>query len=118
MLQCFNELRQMLQTPIKPYSPTQAKKSSRSSGSNNMSINRPLVRDTSTNSSTTAGLGVWVGSGDEEERVSSPHQHSSSDAGSDLEELLTKDYPQEDLPSLITRAIGKGECVYVTTTLL
>ena len=44
-----------------------------------------------------------------EEGSGSPGQHSSSDPGSDLDELLTKDFPTEDLPSLISRAIGKGE---------
>ena len=41
-----------------------------------------------------------------------PGQHSSSDPGSDLDELLTRDFPTEDLPSLISRAMGKGELHY------
>ena len=92
----------MLQTPIKPFSPTfsQNRKNTSSYGL----AGKPHANNTNTGVRT----GLCVGSGDEEERVSSPHLHSSSDAGSDLEELLTKDFPQEDLPSLITRAIGKG----------
>ena len=43
-----------------------------------------------------------------EEGSGSPGQHSSSDPGSDLDELLTKDFSTEDLPSLISRAMGKG----------
>ena len=62
------------------------------------------------------GLGDDVANGDDsssgsssESPSSSPHpQRSSSDNGSDLEELLGKDFPNEDLPSLITRAMGKG----------
>lgn len=54
-----------------------------------------------------------AGDDDEEDRPGSPSsppnaQHSSSDGGSDLEELLAKDFPHEDLPSLFTRAMGKG----------
>ena len=44
-----------------------------------------------------------------EEGSGSPGQHSSSDPGSDLDELLTRDFPTEDLPSLISRAMGKGK---------
>lgn len=44
-----------------------------------------------------------------EEGSGSPGQHSSSDPGSDLDELLTKDFPTADLPSLLSRAMGKGE---------
>ena len=97
LLQCFSELRQMLLTPIKPYTPAE-----------------PNLKKTKTNK-----LKISEGvSGDEEEDIvgcptspaSSPQaQHSSSDGGSDLEELLAKDFPQEDLPSLITRAMGKGK---------
>lgn len=39
---------------------------------------------------------------------SPPAQHSSSDPGSDLDELLSKHFPNEDLPSLLTKAMGKG----------
>ena len=105
----------MLMTPIKPYSSevpprehpaSQERKDRRGSGDG--------VGD--------GDGGGTAGSGDEEgddsssgrsgSPTSSPQaQHSSSDGGSDLEELLGKDFPNEDLPSLITRAIGKGESV-------
>ena len=81
----------MLQTPIKPYS-----------GSSETRPKKvPRKPD----------LSEGVGSDEEEEGspTCSPHQHSSSDGGSDLEDLLTKDFPQDDLPSLMTRAMGKGE---------
>ncbi len=76
----------MLATPIKPYN--------RSSS--------PNVRKT------TEVTSEPVGSGDEEDE--SKHQSSSD---SELEDLLTRDFPHEDLPSLITRAMGKGVCVCV-----
>ena len=47
-----------------------------------------------------------------EEGSGSPGRHSSSDPGSDLDdldELLTRDFPTADLPSLISKAMGKGE---------
>ena len=72
----------MLGTPIKPY----------------MCSDSPVVHKSSEPASDPCG------SCDEEEEEGK--QHSSSD--SELEELLTKDFPHEDLPSLITRAIGKG----------
>lgn len=76
----------MLATPIKPYN---------YSSSPSVPNKTPEV-----NSNPTAG------SGDEEDESK---QQSSSD--SELEELLARNFPHEDLPSLITRAIGKGECV-------
>lgn len=79
---CIQELRQMLATPIKPYN--------RSSS--------PNVRKTPE-----VNPDPPVGSGDEEDESK---QQSSSD--SELEELLARDFPHEDLPSLITRAMGKG----------
>lgn len=86
----------MLQTPIKPYnSRTEATPKAR--GGPKQVKQEPQD---------------GTGSGDEEDEGSpsnSPQQHSSSDGGSDLEELLTRDFPQEDLPSLITRAMGKGK---------
>ena len=103
LLQCFQELRQMLQTPIKPYSSGEVcpKKVG-------VAKKPELVE----------------GAGSDEEEEGSPsssfQQHSSSDGGSDLEDLLMKDFPQDDLPSLITRAMGKGWCeqgiVYVVGT--
>lgn len=83
----------MLQTPIKPYSgntETRPKKVG--------SVPKPEPLE-------------GVGSDEEEEGspTCSPQQHSSSDGGSDLEDLLTNDFPQDDLPSLMTRAMGKGE---------
>ena len=39
---------------------------------------------------------------------SSPRLHRSSSASS-IDDLLAKDFPQEDLPSLITRTIGKSK---------
>ena len=53
-----------------------------------------------------------------EEGSGSPGQHSSSDPGSDLDELLSKDFPTEDLPSLISRAMGKGMLVECTLFIL
>ena len=90
---CFNEIRQMLQTPIKSYSQTETHTKKKG-------MDKPSVIE-------------GMGSGDEDEegmeRPRSPQaQHSSSDGGSDLEELLSKKFPQEDLPSHITRAMGKG----------
>ena len=102
LLQCFQELRQMLQTPIKPYSPSATAAAPTSEGH----TKRHPKKEGGVASKPDAG------SGDEEEEEgspnSSPQQHSSSDNGSDLEDLLTKDFPQDDLPSLITRAMGKG----------
>ena len=94
LFQCFSELRQMLQTPIKPYTPSQSHKT------HTGVLPRPNKK--------LAYGNCGVGSGDEEERAPSPQPHSSSDNGSDLEDLLDKEFPPEDLPSLITRAIGKG----------
>ena len=111
LLQCINELRQMLLTPIKPYIDHEDKEPTTTS---------PLEKCPQGDSKLDGG------SGDEEEdipngRSSSPThspqaQHSSSDGGSDLEELLAKDFPQEDLPSLITRAMGKGNTKSVHVT--
>lgn len=80
----------MLQTPIKPYNSKDIhpKKIGRA--------NKP---------------GPIEGTGSDEEEDGSPtssHQHSSSDGGSDLEDLLSKDIPEDDLPSLMARAMGKG----------
>lgn len=99
LLQCFNELRLMLQTPIKPYN----------------AADKPAVRMKKSKPAEAA-----AGSGDEDEELtgppqsptSSPQQQSSSDGGSDLEELLGRDFPHEDLPSLITRAVGKGNNIH------
>jgi len=99
LVQCFNELRQMLQTPIKPYTPSQTHRTR----------DGMLPRSSKKLASFGSGGGGGVGSGDEDERAQSPQPHSSSDNGSDLEDLLDKEFPPEDLPSLITRAIGKGE---------
>lgn len=99
LVQCFNELRQMLQTPIKSYTHSPDVQPQK------QKVVKPAEP-----------AAEGAGSGDEDEEgspTSSPQQHSSSDGGSDLEELLTKDFPQDDLPSLITRAMGKGECVCV-----
>lgn len=96
LVQCFSELRQMLQTPIKPYSPSQTRKTCAAG----------MASQSNKKAGFKAGLGA--GSGDEDERAQSPQPQSSSDNGSDLDDLLAKDFPQEDLPSLITRAIGKG----------
>lgn len=82
----------MLQTPIKPY---------------NSGDSHPKKVDGAKKPEPTEG----TGSDDEEEgSPTSSQQHSSSDGGSDLDDLLTKDFPQDDLPSLITRAMGKGGC--------
>ena len=90
LLQCFQELRQMLQTPIKPYDSADG---------------HPKKLGGAKKPEPTEG----TGSDDEEEgSPTSSQQHSSSDGGSDLEDLLTKDFPQDDLPSLMTRAMGKG----------
>ncbi len=92
----------MLQTPIKPYgaSATAAPSTSTTAEGNPKKLGGVATKPDA------------AGSGDEEEEEgspnSSPQQHSSSDNGSDLEDLLTKDFPQDDLPSLITRAMGKG----------
>ena len=105
LVQCISELRQMLLTPIKPYSPALEQDTGGESGDG--------PGETKTSSKKTTEK-VRQDSGDEdEERPGSPTsppnaQHSSSDGGSDLEELLAKDFPHEDLPSLITRAMGKG----------
>lgn len=109
LLSCIGELRTMLMTPIKPYSPEAP------------SAEQPASQERKEPGSGGDGGGT-PGSGDEEQDdsssgrsgspTSSSHaQHSSSDGGSDLEELLARDFPHEDLPSLITRAIGKGEGV-------
>ena len=113
LLSCIGELRTMLMTPIKPYSPEVP------------SAEQPASQERKEPGSGGGyGGGGTPGSGDEEQddrssgRSGSPTsyshaQHSSSDGGSDLEELLARDFPHEDLPSLITRAIGKGEDVRV-----
>lgn len=93
LIQCFNELRQMLQTPIKPYNPSQSRKACATAATNKKAFK----------------VGMGAGSGDEDDRAQSPQPHSSSDNGSDLDDLLDKEFPPEDLPSLITRAIGKGK---------
>ena len=89
----------MLFTPIKPYSLDSEKEGEKVAETTVSSPKKPRQDS---------------GEDDEEERPGSPSsppnaQHSSSDGGSDLEELLTKDFPHEDLPSLITRAMGKGK---------
>lgn len=97
----------MLRTPLKPYSPSeeegQHKHKSRRKGKT--SSHRPEAEG-----GTTSGEEEDSSSGSScDSPTGSPHpQRSSSDGGSDLEELLTKDFPHEDLPSLITRAMGKG----------
>ena len=108
----------MLLTPIKPYSPVPPAAPTAS-------------HDKETNEGDGEGEGgetksppegkarekvrqeAGAGDDDDEDRPGSPSsppnaQHSSSDGGSDLEELLAKDFPHEDLPSLLTRAMGKG----------
>lgn len=118
LVQCINELRQMLLTPIKPYSPVPPGAPTAS-------------HDKETNEGDGEGEGgetksppegkarekvrqeAGAGDDDDEDRPGSPSsppnaQHSSSDGGSDLEELLAKDFPHEDLPSLLTRAMGKA----------
>lgn len=81
----------MLQTPIKPY-------------------NSKDIHPKKTGGAKKPEPIEGTGSDEEEEGspTSSSQQHSSSDGGSDLEDLLTKDFPQDDLPSLMTRAMGKG----------
>ncbi len=92
----------MLQTPIKPYNNTET---------HSLKKKLPQLKPVEETS----------GSGDEDEEgvggrprspaSSSPQaHHSSSDCGSDLEELLAKSFPGEDLSSLLTRAMGKGVC--------
>lgn len=116
LLQCINELRQMLGTPIKPYSP-----SDETDNKEQLPVKSSTSPEKSRENKTDGG------SGDEDEdgympngRSASPNlspqaQHSSSDGGSDLEELLAKDFPHEDLPSLITRAMGKGTLYVIRT---
>ena len=104
-MQCINELRQMLLTPIKPYSPASEKESIGDTAGEGETKSPP--------SKTAEKSRQDSGDDEEEERPGSPSsppnaQPSSSDPGSDLEELLAKDFPHEDLPSLVTRAMGKG----------
>ena len=113
LVQCINELRQMLLTPIKPYSPappaapaaSQDKENSDGEGEGEGGETKSPPEEKESQQE--------AGDDDEEDRPGSPSsppnaQHSSSDGGSDLEELLAKDFPHEDLPSLFTRAMGKG----------
>ncbi len=116
LLPSINELHHMLRTPIKPFSPSEPEVPStgrkhrhRRSGKTSPRLNpEPCSGD----EDETGGRGEdesSSGSSNESPSSSSPRsQRSSSDNGSDLEDLLVKDFPNEDLPSLITRAIGKG----------
>ena len=106
LIQCISELRQMLLTPIKPYSPCSEQEDEEEPGESSGGKITPTRKSPEKPRQES-------GDDDEEERPASPSsppnaQHSSSDGGSDLEELLAKDFPHEDLPSLITRAMGKG----------
>ena len=108
LIQCIQELRQMLLTPIKPYSPLSENDSENSGESSGGKKTPPRKSPEKPRQES--------GDDEDEERPGSPTsppnaQHSSSDGGSDLEELLAKDFPHEDLPSLITRAMGKGNNV-------
>ena len=110
LVQCINELRQMLLTPIKPYSPAPV---AASKDKENEGEEEGEGETKSPEGKVTEKPGQDVGDDEDEERPGSPSsppnaQHSSSDGGSDLEELLAKDFPHEDLPSLLTRAMGKG----------
>ena len=105
LVQCINELRQMLLTPIKPYSPDSEKEGEGEIAEDGVTKSPPRK--------SVAKPRQDSGDDEEEDRPGSPSsppnaQPSSSDPGSDLEELLAKDFPHEDLPSLITRAMGKG----------
>ena len=99
----------MLRTPLKPYSPSaeagQHKLKHKSRRKGKASSHRAEAEG-----GTTSGEEGDSSSGSScDSPTGSPRpQRSSSDGGSDLEELLTKDFPHEDLPSLITRAMGKG----------
>ena len=118
LVQCINELRQMLLTPIKPYSatpppdPTASQENGEGEGEgegDGGETNSPPEGE----GGETARQEAGPGDDDDEDRPGSPSsppnaQHSSSDGGSDLDELLAKDFPHEDLPSLFTRAMGKG----------
>ena len=97
LLECINDLKLISQTPIKPFHPPELPP-------------RELLPK--------AKEGGRESGGEEEEEDSACSSPSSSSSpglvrscsvGSDLDELLTHDYPSEDLPSLLTRAYGKGE---------
>ena len=115
LVQCINELRQMLLTPIKPYSPVPPTPAASQDKENEGVEGEGEGGETK---SPPEGKGrekaqQETGDDDDDDRPGSPSsppnaQHSSSDGGSDLEELLAKDFPHEDLPSLFTRAMGKG----------
>lgn len=111
LLSCIYELRKLVFTPIKPYTSEEhtstagegefAKPSVTAGGSQGSSDTVPEHTEEKENSSS--------GGSSCSSPSSSPCLHRSSSVGSDLDELLGKEFPQEDLPSLITRTIGKGE---------
>lgn len=104
----------MLRTPIKPYMPSNQDevgdaKPERKHRHRRMGKTSPQPKSEPSSGDEDEGGGRER----EEDEGSSGSsnespQRSSSDNGSDLEELLAKDFPNEDLPWLITRAIGKG----------
>ena len=124
LVQCINELRQMLLTPIKPYSPAPPAAPAASQDKENGDGEGEGEGEGGETKSPPEGKESQqeAGDDDEEDRPGSPSsppnaQHSSSDGGSDLEELLAKDFPHEDLPSLFTRAMGKGTGYYIIRSL-
>ena len=102
---CVSELRQMLLTPIKPYTAVRQdpvlQEPAQEQWRDKTQVRLRHLRG--------RGRGQLVWTVRKPRPNSSPNnQHSSSDRESDLEELLAKDFPHEDLPSLLTRAMGKG----------
>lgn len=110
LILCVNELHQMLKTPIKPYSPaeqeskTKRKRRRVKAGSPQPKPESEATSGEENDEDSSSGSSCCSPS------ASPRPQRSSSDGGSDLDELLAKDFPHEDLPSLITRALGKGVC--------
>ena len=114
----------MLLTPIKPYSPAPPAAPTATQDKENDEGDEEGEGEGGEIKSPPEGKGrekahqEMGGDDEEEDRPGSPSsppnaQHSSSDGGSDLEELLAKDFPHEDLPSLLTRAMGKGTQWYI-----
>lgn len=94
----------MLGTPLKPYaSPRQPTTAGDSGDSKSLSQEYQEDNRCDNEDSSSSGGGSPYSS-----NSSSPRLQRSSSIGSDLDELLAKDFPQEDLPSLITRSLGKG----------
>ena len=110
LLSCIYELRKLVVTPIKQYSPPQDNATTASEAESTKTVTVGEKDEHNDAARTEEGGGGSSSGGSScSSPSSSPCLRRSSSVGSDLDELLAREFPQEDLPSLITRTIGKGK---------